>query len=116
MTTATQAEHEAATNEGASAPPDIQAVRASVEEHSPALSGPPWISASLRRRAPAREGAWRFSRGPLAGSVHGRSCGRPRRPRISPEGKVAVCTLAYAAPLCIASIISARPAAPASMP
>jgi len=53
---------------------------------------------------------------PLAGSVHGRSCGRPRRPRISPEGKVAVCTLAYAAPLCIAWIISTRPAAPASMP
>src|SRR5262249_51894273 len=53
---------------------------------------------------------------PLTGSVHGWSCGRPRRPRISPEGKVAVCTLAYAAPLCIASIISARPAPPTSMP
>ena len=115
MTTATQAEHEAATNEVASAPPDIQAVRASVEEHFPAL----WPAVDLGLATTARAGERRrvaLLPRPLAGSVHGRSCGRPSRPRISPEGKVAVCTLAYAAPLCIASIISARPAAPASMP
>ena len=37
MTTTSQAEHEAAVNEDASTPPDIEAVRASVEEHFPGL-------------------------------------------------------------------------------